>query len=324
MTTYPDLLNIKGIGKKRYETIDTRMQADNMSLADIYAMQAKDIKTTFGLPINVAKTIAEVGSQLNKSKTSQKQTEAPKEAKIRLIKKTDADYPKRLIDVLGDDAPDELYIWGNLELLNKPAIGFCGSRSVTEKGLSVTTDVTKQIAELGWVTVSGHARGVDSTAHRTALENNADTIIVSPEGLDRFKLRAELKRIAKKENLLIISEFPLDAAWAVGRAMQRNRTIIGLTNAMVLVESRDKGGTFDAGKKSLKYNHPLFVVDFEETGKSNAGNQHFIQRGATRLLKNRETGHANISELKRQVEAHLSRRQAIFKTQQLAMFENDS
>lgn len=105
--------------------------------------------------------------------------------------------------------------------------------------------------------------------------------------------------------------------------MQRNRTIIGLSNAMVLVESREKGGTFDAGKKTLKYKHPLFVVDFQEMGKSNAGNQYFIERGATRLLKSRETGRANITHLREKVESHLTQSQAE-KANQLAMFENEA
>lgn len=239
------------------------------------------------------------------------------------LKLSDDTYPKYLKSLPGKNAPLPLFVWGNLDLLKKPAVAFAGSRNVTDKGLAVTADVTKQIAELGWVAVSGHARGVDSTSHRVALENNAGTILVLPQGFNDFKMRGELKRVAKKENLLIISEFPMDAVWAVGRAMQRNRTIIGLSNAMVLVESREKGGTFDAGKKALKYKHPLFVVDFQETGISNAGNQYFIEHGATGLLKSRETGRANITYLREKVENHLTQSQTENKNQ-LALFENET
>lgn len=236
---------------------------------------------------------------------------------------SDPNYPKCLLTTLGDKTPEKLYVWGNLELLHKPAVGFCGSRNVSEKGLEVTADVAKQVSELGWVVVSGHARGVDTTAHKAALENNAGTIIVLPQGMDGFKLRAELRRIAKKENLLIISEFPLDAAWAVGRAMQRNRTIIGLSNAMVLVESRIEGGTFNAGKETLRYQQPLFVVQYSSREESNAGNQYFIQRGATQLFKSKTTEQANIKPLREAVEKRNDTKQKTEKPSQLSLFEGE-
>lgn len=220
---------------------------------------------------------------------------------IRVISVKDENYPSKLIEKLGSQAPEELHIWGNLDLLTKSSVGFCGSRDVSDKGLSITADVAEQISDLGWVVVSGHARGVDAVAHKTALENNAGTIIVLPQGFDDFKLRSELRPYAKYDNLLVISEFPKDTTWAVGRAMQRNKTIIGLSDVMVLVESRTKGGTFSAGKTALKYKQPLFVVHFEDTSQSNAGNDYFLQHGALRLMKNRVTNRANISTLQERV-----------------------
>lgn len=329
----PKLIDIKGIGKKRSATIETKMQDNKLSLADVYAMSPPKIKEIFGLPINVAETIADIGTSV--VVTPQESTPKKKEKKeipsvnnkvseidVKILQKSDDDYPIKLINLLGENAPEKLYIWGNLDLLNKPAVGFCGSRNVSDKGLAVTKDVTEQISDLGWVTVSGHARGVDSTAHRVALENNAGTIIVLPQGLEGFKLRTELKKYAKRDNLLIISEFDLDAGWAVGRAMQRNRTIIGLSDAMVLVESREKGGTFSAGKTALKYNHPLFVVDFKEQEDSNAGNKFFIQKGAIRLSKSRITNRANINPLQETVANKSIRPQAI-PQKQLDLFETE-
>jgi DNA processing protein len=242
---------------------------------------------------------------------------------VNTILQIEPNYPPKLLTILGDKAPEKIYVWGNLDLLHKPAVGFCGSRNVSEKGLDITSDIAKQIAKFGWVVVSGHARGVDTTAHRTALENNAGTIIVLPQGIDSFRLRAELKKIAKKENLLIISEFPRNAGWAVGRAMQRNRTIISLSSAMVLVESRTEGGTFNAGKDTLGYQQPLFVVKYGSTEESNAGNQYFIQRGAKQLLKNPVTMLANIEELQVAVEKHQHGNNKVVKPSQLSLFEGE-
>lgn len=293
------LKQIHGIGKKRLEAITTKLAAMNQSVADLYRMQPEEIKKLFGLPIHVAQAIANANIQ-----TSQNIKSNPLEIKgIKSITLTSADYPQRLKQVLGHKAPQLLYSWGNLDLLNKPAVGFCGSRNVTEKGLEITADTAQQITELGWVVVSGHARGVDTTAHRTALENGGSTILVLAEGILNFKLRQELKAIAKPEQLLIISEFAPDTKWTVGRAMQRNKTIIGLSDAMILVEARKEGGTFEAGQTALRLKFPLFVAHYETPGESAAGNEYFLQKGAEKLGRSPETRRANITRLRHMVEA---------------------
>lgn len=310
----PKLRQIKGVGPKRYEKITAKMQEKEISIVDVYAMAAADLKKEFSIPINVARAIEEVG----KGQASEKQNATSKPQKSKnipsvhialskevatLVQKDDQAYPQQLLTRLGDKAPEYLYMWGNFELLKHPSVGFCGSRNVTNTGLAVTQDVTEQISALGWVTVSGHARGVDATAHRTALENDAGTIVVLPQGIEGFKLRTELRKNAKVKNLLIISEFEAGTGWAVGRAMQRNSTIIGLSDAMVLVESRAKGGTFAAGKTTLRLNHPLYVVRFANTSNSNEGNDYFIQQGAKELFKSRKRNRANITSLQAEVEA---------------------
>lgn len=310
MMVFATLMNIKGIGKKRYQKIVNIMQKKDIQLKDLYAMSPDMIKATFSIPINVAKEISQSSNQVqvitNPQKSSMPGVDSPLTKKdILELHKTDQNYPVKLIALLGESAPDVLYVWGNLDLLHQPSVGFCGSRNVTDKGLDITADITKQISKMNWVTVSGHARGVDTKAHRTALENDGGTIIVLPQGLAGFKLRTELRQHIRRDNVLILSEFQVDAGWTVGRAMQRNSTIIGLSDAMVLVESRDKGGTFSAGKTALKYKHPLFVVDFKETANSNAGNKYFIQKGAIKIGKNPVTHQANIKPLQDKVTSNL-------------------
>lgn len=216
---------------------------------------------------------------------------------LSVIQTMDFSYPAKLKSVLVQSVPQTLHFWGNLNLFTKPSVGIAGSRNVTPKGLQVTTDIAQQVSTLGWVVVSGHARGVDVTAHRVALECGAGTIIVLAEGLQDFRLRQELKKIAKPEQLLIISEFRPKAGWHVGNAMTRNKTIVGLSDAMVLIESRMEGGTFEAGKTALKYHVPLFVAKYELPGESAAGNEYFLQRGALPILKSSHTNRAGIGEL---------------------------
>jgi DNA protecting protein DprA len=251
------LQKVRGIGPKRYQNVLTKLDELGKSLDDLFKMPAAEIKSVFNLPRNVAEAIASTSGQ---SQTNSEIMKEPEEAidqlaakSIKTLKRGSPDYPKRLEVVLDDKAPPILYAWGNLKLLEKPAVGFCGSRDASEESIVATADTAKQIADLGWVVVSGHARGVDTKAHLAALQNGGSTIIVAPEGLLNFKLRQELKKIAKPEQILIISEFDPKARWSVINAMTRNRTIIGLSDAMILVEARMEGGTFQAGETTLYF-----------------------------------------------------------------------
>lgn len=289
------LKNIKGVGPKRYAHIVATLELLKKQPADLFSMSIDDLTHHFKLPKNVAGRIT--NDSLNEAKPDEPQDEIQAKG-IRLFVKDSPEYPQKILGTLGTTSPQQLYVWGNLDLLNQLSIGFCGSRNVSEKGVEATADIARQVAELGWVVVSGHARGVDSMAHRVALESGGSTIIVAAEGILAFKLHTELKNIAKPEQLLIISEFEPNNGWAVGRAMQRNKTIVGLSDAMVLVESREKGGTFEAGKTALKFNVPLFVVQYQTMDTSSVGNRYFLSRGATPILKNAASGKANIAHIK--------------------------
>ena len=82
---------------------------------------------------------------------------------------------------------------------------------------------------------------------------------------------------------VVVSEFLPRARWATHSAMQRNKTICGLSNAVVLVEAGLDGGTFDAGETARKFRVPLFVLDFGVTSESTTGNAYFLKRGAPAL-----------------------------------------
>jgi DNA protecting protein DprA len=319
------LRSIRGVGPKRSQHILKVLGEQSLTWNEMLAMPADRIKILFGLPINIAQALA--SSQPDSSSQAGKSVEVPDELAqkaIRLLTSDQPEYPDRLKLALHSDAPKNLYVWGNLELLNRPAIGFCGSRRASDKGISVTRDVAQQVAGLGWVVVSGHAAGVDTAAHKAAIEAGSGTIIVAPQGILDLKLRRELKQLAKPDQLLIISEFPPKAGWNVGYAMQRNRTIIALSDAMVLIEAREEGGTFEAGKQALKLRKPLFVAHYGDMTETRAGNQYFLERGANRLLKSASTGRANIDRLRDLVEqAHhlISAREKVLEPHQMSLFD---
>jgi DNA protecting protein DprA len=193
--------------------------------------------------------------------------------------------------------PPVLFVRGSRKLLATRSVGFCGSRAATERGLGVAADISEQSANAGFNVVSGGAKGVDITAHRTALTSGGTTTVVLAEGILGYRMREELRDVFDRERALIVSEFFPDDRWLAGRAMQRNRTICALSRALVLIEARSTGGTFAAGEAALDVDLPLFTADYSAQHEGNDGNRILLERGAVPLRQSRSTGKANLSEL---------------------------
>lgn len=199
----------------------------------------------------------------------------------------DADgYPSRLSEVLGKDAPPILFVAGNAELLAHRAVGFCGSRKASEQGLRVGREAAGNLARQGFNIVSGYASGVDLETHRSALEAGGTTAFVLAEGILHFRTKREVASLLTPTNHVVVSEFPPGLPWQARNAMQRNATIIGLSDAMIVIEAGTTGGTFACAEATLKYNHPLFVAHYANPADSAAGNERFLTRGATPLRGN--------------------------------------
>lgn len=209
----------------------------------------------------------------------------------------DENYPSDLKNFLGYNTPPVLSYMGNLDLLKKKRIGISGSRKVSEKGIRITRDCVEQLVKNDCCIVSGYAAGVDEIAHLTALDNDGTTIIVLPEGMTSFKVKKDYQSVWDWNRVLIISQFFPKDKWMVSRAMLRNQTIIGLSDAMIVVEAGDKGGSLDAGMKSIQQGKLLFVPQYEQAPPSAIGNNLLIEKGALPIRMKRETRRANLQAL---------------------------
>lgn len=175
-----------------------------------------------------------------------------------------------------------------------PAVGFCGSRKASEKGLATADDCASQAAENGVVVTSGNAAGVDFHAHYHALANGGSTILVLPEGIEHFRVRKDFEGVWDWERVLVVSQFEPSTPWRAYHAMARNKVIIGLSQAMIVIEAGASGGTLDAGKSTLHANMPLFVAQYENLTSQAAGNQILIDLGGLPLNRLRSTNRANM------------------------------
>lgn len=210
----------------------------------------------------------------------------------------DQSYPVNLKSLLKLNTPPVLSMIGNINLLSNRTVGFSGSRKVSEKGVAITKDCVEQLSQEKNISiVSGYAQGVDKEAHYTALASGGSTIIILPNGISSFYVRQELKDVWDWDRVLVISEYLPKDKWSVSRAMNRNNTIIGLSDIMVVVEAGLTGGSLDAGLRTLEDNKPLYVPLYSDYPESALGNKVLLERGAKCIRRSRQSNRANVMAL---------------------------
>ena len=188
---------------------------------------------------------------------------------IDVVPFTDERYPKKLA-ALAAEAP-VLYVKGNLGTLDGPAVGIAGSRNASDDGLESAARFGSLAAEMNRVVVTGIAKGVDTAAHQGALARRGGTVAVLAEGILRFR-----------RNLVadvVVSQFYPSQPWQVSRAMARNEVVCGLSDAFIVVEAGDKGGTLDAGHKCRRQGKQLLVFNGSGREQQAPGNRILVKKG---------------------------------------------
>lgn len=194
------------------------------------------------------------------------------------------EYPSALSAIRA--APPYLFYLGPTDLLTTPAIGICGSRDASPEGLRAAASCGEVAADQGLTVVSGYARGVDMTAHTSVLASGGATIIVLPEGINKFRVkRGSFAEVWDPNRTLVLSQFIPSQPWSAGGAMMRNSVIIGLSRALIVVEANGKGGTLAAGTKALALNRQVIALEFSQVPRGNAT---LLQRGAVRARSRAE------------------------------------
>jgi DNA processing protein len=190
---------------------------------------------------------------------------------------TGHDYPASL-NALRSPPAIVMYA-GNADLLRRPAIGICGSRSASPEGLSAARSLAQSLAAKGYVTVAGNAIGVDTEAQQGALDAGGGVIAVLPEGITRARLRnGDEDGVAESGQLLVLSQFPPAQPWSVGGAMARNGLIAALSLVLVVIEASERGGTLAAGETALAMGRPVLALEFDAG--TPPGNAILIKKGA--------------------------------------------
>jgi DNA processing protein len=178
------------------------------------------------------------------------------------------------------DAPPVLWFRGTLEALDGPAVALVGSRAASAAALATATQLAMDLAARGVTVVSGLARGVDSAAHRGALQSGR-TIAVLGSGLYRVYPR-EHATLADciARNGLVISEYPPDAPPLAFHFPMRNRLISALSRAVVVVEASEKSGSLITAACALEQGRDVMAVPGPVMNGRNRGAHALIRDGA--------------------------------------------
>ena len=187
-----------------------------------------------------------------------------------------------------------LWTLGNVDLLSKKAISFCGSRKASEKGIQTARECAAEAVKLGVGTISGNAAGVDVNVHAATLESGGWSIFVLAEGIHNFRIKRAYAEFWDWDRCLVVSQYNPDDRWQVWRAMERNNLIIALGIAMIVVEAGETGGTREAARQAQKAGKPLFAVTYENAV---PGNDAILSDGATILGREKSTRKPNIRKV---------------------------
>jgi len=229
-----------------------------------------------GLPAASAQSIA-----LGKSSSlAEEEFMKSRDASAELVSFEDHRYPARLKEIY--DPPLVLYVRGNAELLSEPGLGVVGTRHPTPYGMGMAERLSNDLASRGLVIVSGMARGVDTHAHRGALNGKGKTVAVWGTGID-VPYPRDNRRIAEAivaGGGTLVSEFPVGTFAAPQNFPIRNRIISGLSLGVLVVEAGEYSGTRITARCALEQGRDIFAVPGNVTNRNSWGPNTLIKQGA--------------------------------------------
>ena len=197
----------------------------------------------------------------------------------RLVTLNDDDYPRRLKDIY--DPPALLYLRGELKKEDELAIAIVGSRKTSAYGREITERIGRDLARHGVTVVSGMARGIDSVAHRGALQGGGRTIAVLGCGVDVIypsENRSLFHQIIERG--AVVSEFRMESLPEGGHFPRRNRIISGLSMGAVIVQASAGSGSLITAGYALEQGREVFAVPGNVGAEGSRGTNQLIKEGA--------------------------------------------
>ncbi len=196
----------------------------------------------------------------------------------------DSNYPQRMRDI--PDAPFIIYTKGNINLNTQRMIAIVGTRKATDYGKNITAKLVEELQSYQPTIISGLAYGIDSAAHKASVACNIPTLGVLAHGLDMVYPAANKNLVqSMMENGGIVTEYPSGVGPEMEHFPERNRIVAGMTDATIVIESANKGGSLITAEIANSYNRDVFAVPGRANDHLSSGCNYLIKVNKAHLVE---------------------------------------
>jgi DNA processing protein len=261
---------VPGIGRVRLGQLESYFG----NLESAWSSKSGDLRKS-GLDLSCVKSIESTRPGIDLDREMEKMEKLGVEA----FTFRDPGYPARLKETY--DYPPVLYVRGAILPQDEWCVAIVGTRGATVYGKQVAGEIAADLARSKITVVSGLARGIDTVAHRAALEVGGRTIAILASGLDSI-YPAENASLARRimENGAIVSEYPVGTRPRADNFPRRNRIMSGMSLGTVVVEAGDTSGALITARMALEQNREVFAIPGSILSPVSRGTNRLIQEGA--------------------------------------------
>jgi len=264
------LYGVPGLGAKTF----TRLTKRFGSAGSVFSVSKQELMAMKGIgPILAGNILAhDRHSFVRDQKRRMEKTGAI------LITRSSENYSELLNEFIS--APPVLFVRGDPNALKKTSLAFVGTRKPSSYGVKMTRRLVAEAVYAGLCVISGMAEGIDSTAHRTALDSSGVTVAVFGCGVDIIypSFNRKLSEDIIKSGC-VVSHFPMGTRCRAGNFPARNAVIVGLSLGTIIVEAPKKSGALITADLTLKAGRKLFAVPGNADSPTCEGTNNLLVKG---------------------------------------------
>lgn len=264
------LKNVPGVGNLVYKLLLERFKTPE----NVFAATETELIGVKGVSPKLARTIL----AYRRGPAIRAEIQRVEGIGCRIVTFNDPDYPSLLQHT--HDPPPYLYVRGRLMPMENP-IAMVGARKASGYGMAAARRLSRELSGMGWTIVSGMARGIDTAAHKGALDGGGRTVAVMGSGFaDIYPMenRELMDRI--REQGAVISEFPVREPPNAYNFPARNRIIAGMTLGTVVVEASSKSGSLITARLAAEQGREVFAVPGSIHSHTSTGTHNLLKQGA--------------------------------------------
>ena len=219
----------------------------------------------------------------NHLKEAEEEINFIKNCNIKVSYFQDENYPEKLKHCI--DGPILLFESGNINLKKQHVISIVGTRKITTSGIAFCEDLVEKLVPYNPIIISGFAYGTDITAHKAALKHKLQTIACLAHGLNQVYPKVHKKYMVDMEkNGGFFTDFWSSDKFDRNNFLKRNRVIAGLSEATIVIESAEKGGSLVTADIANSYNRDVFAVPGRTTDSQSVGCNNLIKHQKAHML----------------------------------------